>query len=344
MNTRKSRAKNIITTLFSGTLGIVLILLLVYLSDISFNTIVQSILTTKYYYVICIVVITGVIIALTSWKWEAILHDITELKTPMPHGYFFYLSALGIVSNVIIPHVGNFGLKTASLKLEHNVPVVSSSVSILIEQLFDLFMLILFTIPALCFFLGICSLEMAIAFLLIFVLLSGVILTMSSEKAIELMARGYTLLFKGASKLPVLKNRIRGDIALLHTITLISRKTACKVFVYSLLRQLCVIGRVYIVMVSLRMQIPFAGVMLAAPLVQTVILIGITPGALGTLEAGWFGVLTLLGVERSAIGVFVIVIRILTDCALVLLAVMSYCWVTFNRRLYKTVHSKLVEK
>ncbi|ODS33904.1 MAG: hypothetical protein SCARUB_00975 [Candidatus Scalindua rubra] len=83
------------------------------------------------------------------------------------------------------------------------------------------------------------------------------------------------------------------------------------------------------------MHVSFGAVLLAAPLVQTLILIGFIPGALGTLEAGWFGALTLLGVDKAEIGIFLVVLRILGEAALISVTIIGSLYYFINKNIAK---------
>ncbi len=326
--------RNIIINVFLSILGFLLIVLIIRFSGTSLKEIINSVFNTKYYYFILIVAMTFGIILFTSLKWKAVVQDLTNLQNTIK-GYFFCFSAIGTASNNVVPHIGNYGLKTISLKLSHRVPVVTGTLTVFIEQLFDLLVLVLMLIPSMLFFLNILSLKVSIVFIVIPIMLFSILFLYNHTRMIELIILGYKFIFKVVSRLPFLKNNFQNDFTLLNNVTSLNRKTVIKLFFYSFLKELSIVARIFIVILSLNMHVSFGAVLLAAPLVQTLILIGFIPGALGTLEAGWFGALMLLGVDKAEIGIFLVVLRILGEAALISVTIMGSLYYFINKNIAK---------
>ncbi len=327
--------KNIIINMFLAILGFLLIVLIIRFSGTSLKEIVNRIFNTKYYYLILIVAMTFGIISFTSLKWKAVVQDLTQLQNSIK-GYFFCFSAIGTAFNNIVPHIGNYGLKTLSLKLLHRVPVVTGTLSVFIEQLFDLLVLVLMLIPSSLFFFNIVSLKASLIFISIPVILFGVLLLYNYAKLIDIIITGYKLIFKVALRLPFLKNRFQNDFTLLNNVTSLNRKTVIKLFFYSFFKELSLVARIFIVILSLNMHVSFGAILLTAPLVQILILISCIPGALGTLEAGWFGALMLLGVNKAEIGIFLVVLRVLGEAALISVTIIGSLYYFINRNIAKS--------
>jgi uncharacterized protein (TIRG00374 family) len=314
--------RNLINNLLLGALGILLIVLMVRFSGVSVQMIIESLVSIKYYYLVSILFVTFITVAFTSWKWELILKQLTSINT-FAKGYFFYYTAIGLVSNYLVPHVGNYGLKTLSMKLLHNVPVKKGALSILIEQLFDLLVLMLIVVPALFFFLKILPLEAALGIVAGLFILSFLLLIFKYSLILGVLVGFY----KAASRIV----KRGSDLSALEKHPPINRDTALMAFGYSCLKQLCNVLRVYIVVLALGIKVPLSMIFLAGSLIQGVILIALIPGALGILEISWFGILALLGVSRVDIGVFVVVLRVLNETSLVLVAGFSYLYYLANR-------------
>ncbi len=172
-----------------------LIALIIRFSGTSLKEILNSVLNTKYYYFLLIMMMTFGIISFTSLKWKAVVTDLTSVEKVIK-GYFFCFSAIGTAFNNIVPHIGNYGLKSLSLKLSHKVPLVTGTLSVFIEQLFDLLVLVLMLIPSLLFFLNILSLKASLIFIAIPAILFCVFLQYNYAKMIELIISGYKLIFK----------------------------------------------------------------------------------------------------------------------------------------------------
>jgi len=114
-----------------------------------------------------------------------------------------------------------------------------------------------------------------------------------------------------------------------------SRSIAIRLFFYSCLKQLCITLRVYIIILALQINIPFYYILLGSAVVQVIIIATFIPGALGSLDVSWFGVLVLMGVNAPEAGIFVVVSRILGEASLIFVAFISYLYYIFNKELIK---------
>jgi uncharacterized protein (TIRG00374 family) len=297
------------------------------------HDIIYSIVKVDKFHLIAIVIVTFLVVIFTSWKWQVVLRDLIDIKG-VDKGYFTYFSAMGMLSNNIIPHVGNYGLKAASMKLIYNIPIVTSTLSVLIEQMLDLLVLAMITIPALFFFLKIFSLEASIAFVIISAICICLMLTYNHIKVFEIIIQGYKLLYKIVSKIPFIKKKFIIDFSAMNSIATLSKKTIIKLCIYSYLKYVNIVLRNYIVILSLNIDVSYASVLLAASLVSLVVLFGFIPCSLGTQEAGWFGVLALLGVDKIDIGLFLVTVRVLLEPALVLVTLITYLFYILRKRSY----------
>ncbi|MBU1863839.1 MAG: flippase-like domain-containing protein [Candidatus Omnitrophica bacterium] len=320
---KKKLPRNKIGNIMVGFIGLVLAIGIIVGTGVSFNDIVHSITQTHISYLIIIVIVTFFVIFCTSIKWQLVLTDLMGTNH-INKMYILYLAAIGIISNNIIPHIGNYGLKAASMKTHYNVSVVTSTFSVLIEQLFDLFVLMLFIVPSLLFFLHVISLQGALFFVVVSALSVWFLFMFNHTFVMKLIMKGYTILYALVKKIPFLKKKMVADVSAVNDALKLSRTTVTKLFLYSYIRYIFMIIRNYLVILSLHMDVSFGALLLAAPLVQAIILVGFIPGALGTLEAGWFSVLALLGVDRMHIGLFLVSVRVLLDVSLVVVAFIIY--------------------
>jgi len=331
ISNRMKGSRRIIINVFLSALGVLSIVFMLKYSDISAKMIADNIGNTKWHYLIGVVLTTFGTVLLTGQKWKIILGDLANMKA-VGKGYFLYYSALGLVSNSVVPYIGNYGLKTVSLKLLHDVPVNNGALSILIEQLFDLLILILLLLPSLLFFLNVMSLEASLIVTLAIFLSSFVVLTHNRKVIFGVMTRGYGFLYQVASRISLIRHRLSENPAALAKCGVFSETTAIKLFLYSCLRELCLVLRVYFVMSNSHIDIPFFAILLGTALIQAIMLVIVVPAALGVLEGGWFGVLTVLGIDKAAAGIFIVSLRILGETSLLLVTLVSYLYYMANRR------------
>ena len=112
------------------------------------------------------------IIYFLSKKWSTIVTVLVKIERKAK-GYFYCYSAMGLLSNTFVPHVGNYGLKAFSLNGLYSVPLSVGALSVLMEQLFDLTVIIVFAVPSLLYVLGI--VPAGSAMLIIFLSASAVV-------------------------------------------------------------------------------------------------------------------------------------------------------------------------
>jgi len=323
------RYRYVILNLFLAISGILLILFLLKFSDISMIVIIESFKAVEYYHLIAIFLSVLSYSVLSSLKWKIVLRELTDLKDVVP-GYFIYYSTIGIISNKIVPHVGQFGPKVTSMKHLYNVPVAKVTISVFIEQLFDFLVLILLGFSSVLFLSKVLSLGPSIMLIAIIAMVVGLLFIFYHVRAIRVIITGYNFLLKMASRIPLIGNKFQGNNTVAGEVVEISRYTAFKLFYYSYLKYLSEIFRIYIVATSLNIEMSFGTAFLASPIVFFITIAGSIPGGLGIYEAGWFGILMLLGIPSSDIGAFVIINRILGEAALILVVVITYVTYMLN--------------
>lgn len=178
--------------------------------------------------------------------------------------------------------------------------------------------------------------EEAVIFNVIVIMLMSALLYFYHTKSMEKIITGYNFLYKAFSKIPIIGSKLKKPNGVSNDIILISKNTTMRLFYYSYFRYLSNVLRIYIVAVMLKINLTYFAFFLAAPVVFIVILLGSVPASLGTFEAGWFGVLRQLDVNMSDIGTFVIVNRIFSLSAIILIFLGAYCYYILNSVVFKT--------
>ncbi|MFH1654822.1 MAG: lysylphosphatidylglycerol synthase transmembrane domain-containing protein [Pseudomonadota bacterium] len=317
-----------------AVLGFFLIVLMIRLAGISPKMVINNLRNIKYYYLIAIVITNFFILSISGLKWKMILNNLVDISK-IPKGYFLYNCAIAMILNTIIPQSGNYGLKTISMKLLHKIPADKGVLAIFIEQLFDLLILILLVIPSLLFFVDILSLEASVTFIVVSILSLFGLIVYKNGMIFGLIIRVYRFLLKIVSKVFFFKRRFQNNSIMSEKLNPFSRSIAIRLFFYSCLKQLCITLRVYIIILALQINIPFYYILLGSAVVQVIIIATFIPGALGSLDVSWFGVLVLMGVNAPEAGIFVVVSRILGEASLIFVAFISYLYYIFNKELIK---------
>jgi len=235
----------------------------------------------------------------------------------------------------VMPHIGNFGVKTITMKASHNVSIVTGSLIVFIKQLFDLMVLLVVLIPSSIFFVKIASLKISLTILLASPVIMCALLFICHNKVIDGIIAVHKKLYNILARVPLLRNKIFRDSALLDRVVCIRQETAVKLYFYSFLKVFGVILRYYVIAIAFNVNITLPGLILATPLVMAVTVIGFMPASLGTLEAGWFGVLMILGLGKPEIGTFVIGSRIFGEFALIIVTLICYLYYSISKMLQR---------
>ncbi|HIJ83385.1 MAG TPA: flippase-like domain-containing protein, partial [Magnetococcales bacterium] len=240
-------------------------------------------------------------------------------------GYYFYYCAIGLLSNSVIPQVGNYFLKARSLKNEFNVPTATSLQSVYQEQVFDLIILITIIGPSFLFFFKLTSVAMT-RILYLFIVLAVVMLTLRSKRSIFQWINGVlVLLARFLSIFPVLRERFASAQALFN-LPPPPNKTCLWLYFNSIIKYSIISARIYIVMVAIGIDFSYWHIFFGTPMIQIILLLGVTFGGIGASDAGWFFFLFSFGVDKNDIGNFLILERILSLGALSFVTFSSYLY------------------
>jgi uncharacterized protein (TIRG00374 family) len=310
---------------FLIALGLCIILFLIAFSGLSWEHFVSTITGISIEYMLLIISMSLVHIYISAVRWRLLLGEFAEIKETKS-GYFSYYTAMGLVANNLLPHLGNFGVKTAAMKTGHGVPVVTGSVIVFIKQLYDLIVMITMMIPAVLYFTNITPFEATLQVIL------GIFLTMC---ALFYLLHGffvknviffYEKLCYLLMLIPLLKGKKIFDQENIISFAKMKKAVTLKMFILSYFRNMLHIVRFYVIALALNIDISLGIILLATPIVSVLVIVVSVPGSLGTQEAGWFGILLLFAISKLDIAAFVIGTRIIGELALAVSTLICYLY------------------
>jgi len=307
---------------FPFILGIFLIVIILNYTGITLKTGSDIAAKIPFYYIMAIVASNYAIIALLGEKWRAIMASLKPMMAAK-RGYFTYYTALGMMANICLPHIGT-GLKIGSLKTLYGVPLSIGAVSMIIHQVFEFLVMMIFVVPSLLFVFGIVTIDTALRILIPVLLFLGGISFLKPVVVFDAVLGMFKKLRRIMSLLP-LARRYTGNAGDLDQIGSV-RKMAGMVLVLSYLKFAATILNTYLIMMAVGMNISIMKVFLVAPLVYLVGLVGITPSGLGIVDAGWLGILLYLGIDRPMIGHFLLAERVLGTAASAMVVLITYSY------------------
>lgn len=309
---------------------ILLVTLLIKYSDISVRLIIQSFKGIRYYYLVMIFLSFFVSVFFSSLRWKMALGRIADISS-VTNGFFMYYNALSKVSGKILPYVGQLAPKVASLKYLYKTPAITTAISVLIDNIFNLLVLILLVASSVLFYFKILSFKFSIAFSGIILILMSLLFIFCRTWVLNALIVAYNLLYKMALRVPLIRNKIKSFSLDPQNIHLFGKGTILKLLYCTYLEFLFYILWIYILAVSLDLNISFSTILIIGPLVFFLTILSSVPNGVGIYELGWFGLLVLMQVDRPNACKFVIAIRISSELALIVVVLVTYCYYTFNR-------------
>lgn len=314
----------IVRTIFLIMLGVAIIAVIISYSGISWAGLIHSLSSIRGYYLAGLLLLTTGLVYMASRRWELLVNSISGNRVKITRSYYFYYSAISFLSSNVVPHLGNFGAKSLSMKLVQKMPFATATLIVLVEQLFDLFILCIVILPSVFYLAHIMTLSYAVitlgallvGALTLFALFGGVFLRQ--------MLQWYVSLVEIVSRIPFFGKRLSVENIKVDHVDNIDRYSIVRLYMYSAIKFFITVARYYTVAVAINMPLSFPAAIIATPAAMVIILMGSMPASIGTHEAGWFGTLMLLGMSKDTIGLFVITTRILGEFSMILVAAVAY--------------------
>jgi uncharacterized protein (TIRG00374 family) len=275
----------------------------------------------------------GLMLALFSWRWRVIAQALAGRTLESPASFFFY-SVTASATSLFMPQTANLlVVRTAMLNSFTGLPLTSAGASVLLDKLFDLLPVAILAPPALALIafdlplntmLIAIGVEIAAAALLIrryHVLYSKVITILLHVTANVARRVPYLKRLKALGRLEAVPeaNRLQGRA--IQTAALLT-----------LIGTLAMLLRSWLIAQTVGLDISPAQLVAGMALAQATLIVAITPGALGTLELGWYVGLSAAGVPDERIAPFLIAHRVLQSAFVLLFYALGYLLHLTTRR------------
>lgn len=316
--------KNLVYAILSSSLGIFLVWLLLRLTPLEIEQVVNNLQNLNIIYVVLVLITTFVHLWFTSYKWQIIAQKLTTNHHTPQKFYLYYIVFANLIAQFVPYQIGLTVVQGLAIKL-HKVGTLSQGFfSLLYDQFFNLLIPILLLPPTILLFLNKVSLSLAI-FLSLGILLGTHIIILNWHKPLAiLLFKLYKRLKHKTAKKP---ENLKLDVSA-EEIPILSTRFTLKVFWISVIRHANWMLRSFFVVLAGKFAISFWAIAFTINLVQTAMIISITPANLGFMEWSWIGGLELLGVPSLVASNFAVVQRILGVFAVIIIAL--GCWFSFG--------------
>jgi uncharacterized membrane protein YbhN (UPF0104 family) len=269
---------------------------------------------------VCTILIT----AFWARRWGLLTNRLSGLSTVSGWWYYHCLILSRTVSLFVPESVGRFGAGTLSLRFSQGVPVTIGLYSLVLDRLFDLLTAMTLVLPAILFVSGIWPEIFSYALCILILGLLWVILEVKHRTITIFLLRSYAWLIAVGSNIPVIGSRFQSlEICGEELTPLPTAQDARKIYFNSLGKLLFVVLRWYALAMAFHLPVSFAWMFFGSSIVQISRIFSFTPGSLGVLEAGWYAVLGLGGIDGPLIITFLIGQRVLIATFVLILAVIT---------------------
>jgi uncharacterized protein (TIRG00374 family) len=266
---------------------------------------------------------TAGIALFSALKWKVALQSIGGGKAPRLGSLIHYFM-IGRVLGLVVPmDVGDFAARTASLKLDHSVPLGKASYSVYLDRTFDVIVAGILITPSALFILGAIRPQLGIviyclafaAGLLCFVLLG--------RQTIEFLLVIFHALFAAICKIPGIRSRVDVGVERSLLAACSFRSVAPTLYLLSGAKFLFTALRFLSIALAMHIGVSVAGMLLFAPGAQFAAVFSFTPGGMGMVDWSWSGLLYKMGVDRHDIVPYLISLRLATWLSVLVLAGLS---------------------
>ena len=323
-------SKNLLYGIFSLSLGWFLIWLILRFTPVSIEQIINQLQHLNLFYVSLVIISTFTHLWITAYKWKLITRKLTSNYQTSQNFYLIYIVFANLIAQFVPQQIGLTFVQSLALKF-HKVSSLSQGFfSVVYDQFFNILIPLLLLPPSLLLLLGKIPLSVAI-FASLGILLLVHCFILKWHKPFILW------LFKTYDRVKIAAGKKSAQTGMLNDVPVLSTRFTVRLFWLSVLRHANWMLRSFFVVMAGGLAIQFWAIAFTTNLVQTAMIVSITPANLGFMEWSWIGGLKLLGVPAVVAGNFAFLQRILGIFSIILIAV--FCWFMFilDRSLSATV-------
>jgi uncharacterized protein (TIRG00374 family) len=317
-------------------LGLLLFALLIYIGGIEA---LKTNLEPNLLLLALFFLVNGFMFYVAAYRWQFILKQLKKDAPGSMVDYFFYFMS-GTFASIYIPKWGSdFLVRPNVLKRLDGVPLKTAMLSVLVEKNLNLLPVLMFIGPALLGIFKVFSFFQVFILSSIIFCLTLYFFTYKTHTFVSIL----TAIFKGilniSGKLPLLKRWVKQDyyerVEKLGSFKLLVRKSLFVLLILTMLRFGLMLLRLFILVAALSLNhIGLPDLFYALPFSLFAVLLSITPGSLGIVEGGFYGVFAYLKIPNTEIVAFLIARRLYHILVSMIYFFISYAAITIrmNRR------------
>lgn len=242
----------------------------------------------------------------SALKWHLIVRRIAPAQANQAgHTFFlFYTTLSAALAQFVMVHLASLLVRGLAMRIHHRVPFVHGAATSIFEQLFDVYVLLLFAIcGVIAWYAGLTPASWPAV--VIIVVVAGWFALFLTLRMLQL----HSITYQGSYR--ILRS-IAGWLTTCRSFDLLDAHLVLRLYGLSVLRYFFMALRMFIVVVAVAPAIDLFDAVIGFTVVQTSQLIAVTPGSLGITEWTWAGYLSLLGYSTTDATAFSLALRILS--------------------------------
>ena len=290
-------------------LSLILVTCAVVWSGLDLRNLLQRLIETPHWLILCFVLLTGIQIAISAIKWRIVVDQLTPGQGPQEFSFFLACSsASALLSQLLTTYVSSIVVRGWAGRRFHNMPVTRGAGSSVFEQFFDVIVLMCMAVATLVTWL-VGGGAMVWVFLTGLSILIGLLCSTQLNHFVPMLRNLHPKLAG--------HRMLQDDVGLAR---ICSGPTVVALFGLSVLRYLVMLVRAPLVVLALGYSISTLDAAQGFTIVQTTQLAAFTPGNLGLQEWGWSGVLAFLGYGFEKPLEFALALRVIGLSSMIVVA------------------------
>lgn len=266
---------------------------------------------------------TALLTYVSAARWGLIANAVAGTRLCSTRAYYHYLM-MGRTAGLVLPEaLGVYSVGPLAMKAEGRASFRLAFASLFVDKLFDLGLSGLLLLPTAAYALRLIDLRSCAALYLAVFGLVGAVLWAWYRPLVRGCFGLRQWMLARVERVRWL-HRVLAGAAALREDQLPSPRVALTAYGITVLRYALMAGRFAAVSQAVGIQVPPLLIFVGIPIAQLGLLLAVTPGALGAMEAGWLGVLLLAGLPRSEIAAFLIAQRAALTVFILALGTASY--------------------
>ncbi|MEO5370880.1 MAG: flippase-like domain-containing protein [Magnetococcus sp. DMHC-1] len=290
----------------------------------------QTIIGLGWYNTASVIGLSFIIISLLAMKWKVSIKYFFPSISPV-FSFFFTNTSVAFLTNIFVPHIGSHGVRIGILKKVYNVPISYSLAAQFMDQLSELILACIAVIPGILYLLGVINLFSALYLLISFLLLSPLFLKFTFHTCYKPV---HAWINTHSNKI-LFKKRLFAGFSSLFNRDEIKNFPMTNLLLIGIARNLTTSLKNLLLMQAVGLSISFNELILVAPIVYFFGILSFLPAGIGVIDAGWLGILIILGYDKINIGKFLILELIVGSSAIAFVTITSLAYNFISGRLNK---------